>query len=136
MDPTSDSMKILRWFGMLPLALLGALATLYLVQVLNRLTMGLQGIDSGSLLTRGFIEFASHAAMGAVFVFVAAKVAPSNKKLVAYSFAGIGFVTAGFLLFPAFLVGDPWAIWGGLSLIIGVAAIAYSIASGELQVEP
>jgi hypothetical protein len=98
--------------------------------------MGMQGIDPNSFLSRVFIEFISHSVMDAAFVYVGARVAPMHHKVVAYVLAGVGLVLAGFMLFPAFMVSNYWAVWGGLSLIFGVGATAYSVSIGEVELEP
>ena len=71
--------------------------------------------------------------MGAAFVYVGAKVAPMHHKIVAYVLAGVGLVAAGFMLFPAFMVSNYWAVWAGLSLILGVGVTAYSVSIGKVE---
>ncbi len=136
MEQQSQSRVVLRWIAFLPAASLAAWLAWLLVLLGNRLTMGMQGIDPDSFLSRAFIEFISHAAMGAAFVYAGAKVAPAHHKIVAYVLAGIGLVAAGFLLFPAFMVANYWAVWAGASLIMGVGATAYSVSMGEVELEP
>jgi hypothetical protein len=80
-----------------------------------------------------FIEFISHAVMGAAFVYVGAKVAPMHHMIVAYVLAGVGLVTAGFMLFPALLVSNYWAVWAGLALILGVGVTAYLVSIGDVE---
>ncbi|WP_257285859.1 hypothetical protein [Endozoicomonas sp. SESOKO1] len=126
----------LRWIFCLPAAVLASWLAWLLISVLNRITMGMQGIDPDSLTSRAFIEFISHAVMGAVFVYVGAKVAPAHRQYVAYVFSGLSFVTAGFLLYPALIVGSLWAIWGLMSLLIGVSVVLYNIGTGEIQIDP
>ena len=118
---------ILRWAALLPAAALGAWLAWFVIMLGNRLTFGMQGIDPNSFLSRTFIEFISHAAMGAAFVYVGAKVAPSHHKIVAYALAVVGLVAAGFLLFPAFMVSNYWSVWAAFSLVAGVALTAYSV---------
>ena len=93
----------------------------------------MQGVDPDSFLSKVFIEFISHAVMGAAFVYVGAKIAPFHKNIVAYVLATIGLVFGGFLLFPSILVENYWAIWGGISLILGVVLTAYSVSTGETE---
>jgi hypothetical protein len=130
-NKSSQAMVILRWIAFLPSAFLTAWLAWFLVALLNRITMGMSGIDLNSFLPKVFIEFISHAVMGAAFVYVGAKVAPLHKKIVAYVLAGIGLISAGFMLFPAIMVANYWAIWGGASLILGCAVTAYSVFAGE-----
>ena len=136
MTEKSNTRIVLRWVAFLPAALLAAWVAWLLVMLGNRLTMGMQGINPDSFLSRTFIEFISHAAMGAAFVYAGAKVAPAHHRIVAYVLAGLGLVAAGFLLFPAFMVANYWAIWAGISLAIGVGATAYSVSIGEVELEP
>lgn len=122
---------ILRWITFLPGAFLTAWLAWFLVALLNRITMGMQGIDLNSFLSRIYIEFISHAVMGAAFVYVGAKVAPLHNKIIAYVLAGVGLIAFGFMLFPAIMVTNYWAIWGGVSLIFGCSVTAYSVFAGE-----
>ena len=69
--------------------------------------------------------------MGAAFVYVGAKIAPLHKKIVAYVLAGIGLICAGFMLFPAIMIANYWAIWGSVALILGAGVTAYSVRMGE-----
>jgi len=93
----------------------------------------MQGVDPNSFLSRTFIVFVSHAVMGGVFVYAGAKVSPMHHNVVAYILAGVALVMAGFMLFPAFMVSDYWAILGGLSLILGVGVTIYAISVGEVE---
>lgn len=133
MENQSQTKVVIRWVSFLPAAVLAAWATWLIVALLNKLTMGMQGIDPNSFLSRVYIEFISHAAMGAAFVYVGAKVAPIHHKIVAYALAAFGLVAAGFMLFTAVMVSNYWAVWGGLSLILGVGVTAYSVNVGDLK---
>ena len=130
-NQSSQVMVILRWIAFLPGAFLTAWLAWFLVSLLNSITMGMSGINPNSFVSRLFIEFISHAVMGAAFVYVGAKVAPFQKKIVAYVLVGIGLISAGFMLFPAIMVANYWAIWGGISLILGCGFTAYSVFVGE-----
>lgn len=136
MEQQSQMKVILRWVSFVPAALLAAWLAWLVVAFLNKVTMGMQGIDPNSFLSRVFIEFISQAVMGAAFVYVGAKVAPMHHKVVAYVLAGVRLVLAGFMLFPAFMISNYWAVWAGLSLILGVGATAYSVSVGEFELEP
>jgi hypothetical protein len=128
---SSQATVILRWIAFLPGAFLTAWLAWFVVALLNRFTMAMSGLDPNSFLSKVFIEFISHAVMGAAFVYVGAKIAPLHNKVVAYALAGIGLIAAGFMIFPAIMVANYWAIWGGVSLIIGCGVTAYSVFTGE-----
>ncbi len=130
-DKQQPSMIVLRWITFFPGALLASWITWFLSVLVNRLTMGMQGVDPDSFLSRVFIEFNSHALMSAAFVYAGAKIAPSNRKLVAYVLAGFGLVTSGFLVLPALALPNYWAIWATIGLILGFAAAGYAVSAGE-----
>lgn len=136
MEEQSQTKIVLRWAAFLPAAFLAAWLAWLLITIGNRLAMGMQGIDPDSFLSRVFIEFISHAVMGAAFVYAGTKVSPSHHKTVAYGLAGFGLIAAGFMLFPAFMIANYWAVWGGASMIIGVGATAYSVSIGDIEFGP
>jgi len=133
MDQQLKSNPILRWILFLPAACIAALLAWFAVSLGNRITMG-RYIDPDSFLSRVFIEWISHAAMGAAFVYIGAKVAPDHRTIVAYALSCLSLVGAGFLLFPAFLLADYWAVWSGFWLITGVGATAYSVSIDETNI--
>jgi len=127
---------VLRWIAVLPASALAAWVAWIAVTIGNRIFSGAQGIDTGSFLFRAGVEFIASAAMGSAFVYVGAYVAPSHKKHAAYALAGIGFVVIGFLLFPALLVSNYWAVWADFAAILGVAGVTYSIYTEDDAFEP
>ena len=133
MEHQSKSSPTIRWVCLIPCACFAAWGAWFLVLIGNRLTVGSQGIDPDSFLIRVFTEFMSHAVMGAAFVYAGAKVAPSYQKRVVYALTALGLVLAGFMLFPAFIISDYWAIWSGISLVIGLGATAYSVSVGDVN---
>ena len=132
-NQSSKAKMGLRWIALLPGALLAAWLAWFLVALLNRITMRMQGMNPDSFILKAFVVFISHAAAGAAFVYVGAKIAPFYNRIVAYGLAGIGLVLAGFMLFPSILVANYWAIWGGVSLIAGVAGSGYSVIAAETK---
>ena len=133
MEQQTESSPIFRWILFLPAAVIAAWLAWFAVSIGNKLTMGSQGIEATSFLPRLFIEFISHAAMGAAFVFAGGKVAPTHHKNVTYGLSALALVAGGFILFPAFLLADYWAVWAGFSFMFGAGAIAYSVNLGELH---
>jgi len=133
MKQQTESSPFFRWLLFLPVAAIAAWLAWLAVSIGNKLTMGSQGIEATSFLPRLFIEFYSHAAMGAAFVFAGAKVAPTQNKSVAYGLSALALVAGGFLLFPAFWMADYWAVWGGVSFIFGAGAIAYGVNLGQVD---
>ena len=130
-NQSSQIIVILRWILFIPSAVLTAWLAWFLVLHLNRIAMLFSGIDPNSFLTKVCIEYISHFAMGAAFIYVGAKVAPFHKKIISCILVGIGLIVAGFMLFPAIMVANYWTIWGCISLILGCAFSAYSVFAGE-----
>jgi len=132
-NPASQGIVILRWVVFFPAALLAGWLAWFLIAFLNRVTMVLFGIQPDSFLPRVSTEFISHAVMGAIFVFVGAKVAPLHRKTTAYALAGLGMIASGFMLFAAIMVANYWGVWSSISLILGVGITAYSVSTCESE---
>lgn len=130
-NQSSQAMALLRWIAFLPGAFLTAWLAWFVVALLNHITMAMSGLDPNSFLSKVFIESISYAVMGAAFVYVGAKIVPLHNKVVAYALAGMVLIAAGFMLFPAIMVANYWAIWGCISLVIGCGVTAYSVFTGE-----
>ena len=134
-NKSSSPISILRWIVFLPGAPGAAWLAWVLINILGRFSLGYVGIQSNSFLGQFYFNTAGQAAMGAAFVFVGAYIAPYHRKFVAYCLAGIGFVISGFMLFPAIMVKNYWAIWGSLCVVLGVGAVTYSIYQGEIKTD-
>lgn len=130
-NQSSQAMSFLRWIAIFPGAVMTAWLAWFAAVLLNRITMTMSGLDPNSFLPKVFIEFISHAVMGAAFVYIGTKIAPLKNKKVAYILTGIGLLSAGFMLFPAIRVANYWSIWSGVALIIGFSITAYSVFIGE-----
>ncbi len=137
MEPKTSkkALEIVRWAAFLPSAVLGAWLAWILVNVLGRFSLGYVGFESDSILGQFYFNTAGHAAMGATFVYVGAKIAPSYQIIVAYVLAGLGLVLGGFAFFPAIMMGSGWAIWGAICMVLGIGAVTYSIHQGETDIE-
>lgn len=129
-------LKVARWILVLPTALAASWAAYLVVTALNRLTMGMQGIDVDGFLTRVFIEAMSSGSMGWAFVFAGARTAPREQSKVGFGLVALGLVLSGVMLFPAIWTKNWWAVWSGVCLAAGLAATAAAIHSGEMKLEP
>ena len=129
------TLDILRWIVLLPGAATASWLGWTMLNILGKFSLGYVGVSPHSLLGQFYYNTAGHAIMGAVFVYLGAKIAPSYRRIVAYVLASLGLVLAGFLLFPAIMVRDCWAIWGAICIVGGIGAITYCIHQGETDIE-
>lgn len=131
----NKALDVLRWIGFLPVAMLAAWLAWYLVYILGRFSLGFVGIGPEDFRWKLYFITAGHGLMGAAFVYVGAKVAPFYRVVVALILGGIAIILAGFLLFPAVMARDWWAIWGSLYVAIGAGAMVYLFHAGETDLE-
>lgn len=122
----------LRWFGVLPIAIVGGILAGWLVTLVNALTMDFSGFNSASLLGRLYKDAVGSGVLGAATIYFGAKVAPSHKTTTALALAGLVLVLSGFLLFPAVLQQDWWAVYGAVFIVVAAGAMAWSIYNGDL----
>ncbi len=131
----NKAIEILRWLVFIPGAILGAWLAWILLNILGRFSLDYVGVEHDSFIAQFYFNTSGHAAMGASFVYVGAKISPSYQRIVAYVLAGFGILIGGFMLFPAIMVGSGWAIWGSICIVIGIGAVVYSIYIGETDIE-
>ena len=105
-----------------------------MVANIDRFTTMSQGIDPESFFQKAGILGVSNAVMGAAFVYVGAKIAPSNKRPVALILAAIGLISIGFALFPSVMLKNYWSIWSGAACMLGLGVTAYSVSSGDAEI--
>ena len=131
----NKALNVLRWVGFLPAAALAAWLAWIVVNILGRFSLGYTGVAPEDFLGKFYFNTAGHAAMGGAFVYVGAKIAPSYKVIVAFVLGGLGIIVAGFLLFPAVMVRDWWAVWGGFCVAVGAGSLVYSVHAGETDIK-
>jgi hypothetical protein len=130
--PQSRLIIIFRWIAFIPAALLACIIGRFLFVFINR--YGMSGyVEPDTFMWRLLDQEISGIAIGIIFVYVAAYVAPMHKKPIAIGSAGFILVLAGFLLFPSILVGEYWSIFELICMGFGACVIAYAIFSGEIQ---
>jgi hypothetical protein len=137
MEITSSNkvINVFRWVVFIPGAVLGAWLAWIILNILGRFSLSYAGVEPESFIAQLYFNTAGHAAMGAAFVYVGAKIAPTHQRVVAYVMSGLGLVLDGFALFPAIMTESGWAIWGAVCVVIGIGAVVYSIHMGETDIE-
>lgn len=131
----SQVVRALRWMAVLPGALAAGWAAWLVVNLGNRLTFAMSGFDSDWFLARVFIEGVSNGAIGAAGVYAGAQIAPSARKIVVFVLAAGFILIGGFLLFPAIVARNWWAVYGVAALAFGAGSVAFSVYTGETSIE-
>lgn len=124
---------ILRWIAFLPGALAASLMVSVVMRLVNRVIMFLNGMNPDGFLNKLWLDVISSALMGAAFVYVGARIAPTNRKPVGYVLTVTIILIAGFLAFPAVAQHNWWALIGCVAMACGGAFVAHSAATGELD---
>ena len=125
----------LRWILCLPIGLSGAWATYVALKFLAGLGASADMLDVNSFVFHLRERTASHAAMGAAFVYLGALVAPAHRRRVAVIFGAAGLLLSGACMVHALSRHDSWAVWAGVCALVGVAGTSYSIHLGRLGIE-
>lgn len=131
----SGVLRVLRWVAVLPGALAAGWGAWLVVNIGNRLTFAMSGFDSDWFLARVFIEGVSNGAIGAAGVYAGAQIAPGARKVVVFGLAAGSMLAGGFLLFPAIVMRNWWAIYGVVALAFGAGLVAYSVYTGETSLD-
>ena len=134
-DNTNKAVIFFRWAGFLPAAFLAAWLAWIVINILGRFSLGYVGVTAEDFQGKLYFMTAGHAAMGAAFVYVGAKIAPAYRVIVAFVMGGIAIVVSGFLLFPAVMVKDWWAVWGGFFVAIGAGIVVWAVHTGGADIE-
>lgn len=122
-----------RWIFFLPGAFAAAMVTSIFVRLIMRGVLFLNGMNPDGILNKLWLEVVGSALMGAAFVYAGIRISPSHWKTVGYILSLFVILLSGFISFPAILLQDWWAIVGCVAMAAGGAYVAYSIATGELN---
>ena len=125
----------LRWICVLPGAVLAGFLASVVVKFVNSLTLSWAVADPDSFLVRVFLEIVSGIALGGGGVIAGVKIAPNHKTPTVFVLAFTFVLLSGFLLFPALAQRNWWAILNVAALVVGAAGVAWSVYSGETDVE-
>jgi hypothetical protein len=71
--------------------------------------------------------------MGAAFVYVGAKIAPSHRKQVSYILFAIMLVVIGMTILSAVLAQTYWAVWSSIFSALAGLCVAHAASKGELR---
>ena len=136
-EKSKKVLDILRWVDFLPVAVLATCLALIAINILGRFSLDWVGItpeDFQGKLIISWNNSVGHGAMGAAFVYVGAKIAPTYQVIVAFILGGIGIFSSGSLLFYAVMFRDWWAVWEGICVAIGAGAVVWSVHAGETDI--
>ena len=131
---SNPAIDILRWLALIPLALCASWASFILMRLLGKFSFGYAGISPESIFVQIYETALGHGVMGGVFVYVGCYVAPSHLRAISIVCTVIAVAIAGFMLFPAVMVNDWWAVAGSVAMTVGAAIMLWSFLSGEIRI--
>ncbi len=131
-QPRRPLVSVLRWLAVLPASVAGGIVARLLIVLLNRVTLG-RYADPDSFLSRLFIEFIGDVVLGSAAVYSGAFVAPRFKTEASVTLAALVLLSSGFLLFPAVLTQNYWAMFSIACISAGGGIAAYGIARGDIE---
>lgn len=132
-NPSKDYIiNLLKWIGFIPMAILGAWGTWFIYRATINYAVG---VDPSSFWGKFLSETASQFIMGAMFIYIGARIVPKYKKAVALIFTIlITFITA-FSFYYFVSIEDYWGIFGVVATVLGAGIITYYINQGEIDLE-
>jgi hypothetical protein len=123
-----------RWLAVLP----GAIIALILSYAVVRLFIGISnwfvGVSQDSFYMK-ITEIGIAGLSGYYFVYIGSKIAPSNKKTVAYVLTGIIFLLGGMTIMFDLQQSRYYEAIASAATAIGGMVLLYSVNSGELDLE-
>lgn len=132
---SNKALAVLRWVAALPVAAIGGWLAWIGINILGRFSLGSVGVAPNDFLGKAYFVTAGHMAMGAAFVYIGAKLAPAYQVIAAFVFGALSIVVSGFLLFPAAMVKDWWAIWASVCVCIGAGVVVWSVHAGDTDLD-
>ena len=121
---------VLRWTGFLPIAIIATFVAVASIRIPQ-----LAFSNQNDLISKAITECSSAIAGGMAFIYVEAKTAPAHQKKVAYLLAAFSLVFAGGGIIIELLNADYWALFSGISMILGVCYMTYRVIIGESDLE-
>jgi hypothetical protein len=136
MKSTWDKFKIIvRWSIFAPAALVASVLAGGIVKyTLPFVPFPDIDIDDTSVASHASVDAIVGLAMGAAFVYIGARIAPSHKQ-VAYVLLAIMLVTIGMTIHSAVLSHSYWAVWSSIFSALAGLSIAIAASKGELNLD-
>ena len=131
---SNPAINILRWLVFIPLALCASWLSFISMRLLGKFSFGYAGVSPESIFIQIYEAAIGHGVMGGVFVYVGCYVAPNHLRVISIVCTVIAVAIAGFMLFPAVMVSDWWAVAGGVAISVGAAIMLWSLLSGEIRI--
>lgn len=126
---------VLRWLAFLPGAVAASIVVNVALSVINRLLMSLNGQNPDGIINKLWLDIVVNALVGAAFVYVGSKIAPSHRKPVSYALAFVAVLFAGASSFLAINQHNWWGLVGCVVTAAGAAYVAYAVATGDLDLD-
>lgn len=124
---------ILRWVIFLPCAAIASLLGWYIANILGRFGLYFVQFDTKSFISQLYFNTAGNAAMAIAFVYIGSKIAPLNRKTVAYILSATYFIFSGSTLFTGIMMKNGWAVYGSIWSFVVIVVFAFLIHQNEID---
>ncbi len=125
--------NILLWLAVFPASLAGMVLSSFLWHLIHNLTAG-RYIDLNSWLNIIYVELVSNLIAGFVFVLIAYKIAPNNKKITAIIFTAFLILISGASLFIVnYMTKEYFTNIGIIGTIAGSIICCIGIYKGDFD---
>jgi hypothetical protein len=131
----SAAQHVFRWIAFLPGALIAAFLAGAGFRIVSWVGNFLSGMSNEGFLNRLWVEVIANVVTGGVLVYIGARIAPSNRRNVAYLLTVLVILLAGFAAFPAIARHRWWDLVGCIATAVGASGVAYSVSEGEVDLE-
>lgn len=135
MGPQTKWIITLRWLGFVPGAFAAAWLAWLLIFFGGKLSMWVMFMNPGNFSLKLYIDVISSGTMGAAFVYAGARIAPGNRKVVAYVLAVLAVFIAGLLAYPAITQQNWWAVVGIIAMAGGAGLVVYKVTEEGLDLD-
>lgn len=128
-----DAFKVYaRWLLLAPAAIGGAYLAYFVSGILSRFFLIAAGFDKDSFVSLVYLEAQSGMVLGAAFVYVGIRVAPTQKMATSIGLAVIGLLATGALAAIATMDLNYLTLWSCGWVVFGIVIVTYGMFRGEV----
>lgn len=130
-----ESLKnFFRWVAVLPGAVLALVLSYAVINIFMMLSNWFVGVSSNSPYMK-IAQIGVSAVSGFYFVYIGSKIAPSNRKAVAYALTSLIFLLGGMIVLFNLQQSRYYDAIASAATAIGGMVFLYSLNSGEMDLD-